>query len=40
MALGLIALAGLRHMLGSRVPEPFNPDSRAEQSVIETVLEV
>jgi predicted MFS family arabinose efflux permease len=40
MALGLIALAGLRHTLGSRVPEPFNPDSRAEQSPIETVLEV
>ncbi len=40
MALGLIALAGLRHMLGSRVPEPFNPESRAEQGAIETVLEV
>jgi predicted MFS family arabinose efflux permease len=40
MALGLIALAGLRHMLGSRVPEPFNPESRSEQSAIETVLEV
>jgi predicted MFS family arabinose efflux permease len=40
MALGLIALAGLRHMLGSRVPEPFNPESRPEQSPIETVMEV
>jgi predicted MFS family arabinose efflux permease len=40
MALGLVALAGLTHALGSRVPEPFNPDSRAEQSAIETVLEV
>jgi predicted MFS family arabinose efflux permease len=40
MALGLIALAGLRHVLGSRVPEPFNPESRPEQSPIETVLEV
>jgi len=36
MALGLIALAGLRHAFGSRMPEPFNPDSRA---VIETALE-
>jgi hypothetical protein len=36
----LIALAGLRHVLGSRVPEPFNPESRPEQSPIETVLEV
>ena len=40
MALGLIVLAGLTHALGSRVPEPFNPDSRAEQGVIETVMEV
>jgi predicted MFS family arabinose efflux permease len=40
MALGLIALAGLRHALGSRVPEPFNPDSRSEQSAIEAALEV
>jgi predicted MFS family arabinose efflux permease len=40
MALGLIALAGLRHMFGSRVPEPFNPDSRAEHSTIESVVEV
>jgi predicted MFS family arabinose efflux permease len=40
MALGLIAIAGLTHVLGSRVPEPFNPDSRAEQGVAETVLEV
>jgi predicted MFS family arabinose efflux permease len=38
MALVLIALAGLRHALGSRVPEPFNPDSRAEQSTIESVM--
>jgi predicted MFS family arabinose efflux permease len=40
MALGLIALAGLTHAFGSRVPEPFNPESRTEQSAIETVLEV
>ncbi len=40
MALGLIALAGLRHALGLRVPEPFSPDSRAEHSAIESVVEV
>lgn len=39
MALGLIALAGLRHAFGSRAPEPFNPESRAEHP-IESVLEV
>jgi predicted MFS family arabinose efflux permease len=40
MALALIALAGLTHGFGSRVPEPFNPDSRTEQSAKERVLEV
>ncbi|HEY4381033.1 MAG TPA: MFS transporter [Acidobacteriaceae bacterium] len=40
MALTLIAVAGLRHARGSRVPEPFNPESRSEHSKIETVLEV
>ena len=40
MALGLIALAGLRHALGSRVPEPRNRGVRGEQRAIETVLEV
>jgi predicted MFS family arabinose efflux permease len=40
MALGLVALAGLRHALGLRVPEPFNPDSRSEHSAIESVVEV
>jgi predicted MFS family arabinose efflux permease len=40
MALGLIALAALRHVFGSRVPEPFNPDSRSEHSAIESVVEV
>jgi predicted MFS family arabinose efflux permease len=40
MALGLIALAGLRHALGSRVPETFSPESRSEHAAIETVLEV
>jgi predicted MFS family arabinose efflux permease len=39
MALAFIALAGLRHALGSRAPEPFNPDSRAEHA-IDSVLEV
>jgi predicted MFS family arabinose efflux permease len=41
MALGLIALAGLRHAFGSRVPEARAPELLREQSVIEkTVLEV
>jgi predicted MFS family arabinose efflux permease len=40
MALAMIALAGLQHALGSRVSEPFNPDSRSEQSAIETAMEV
>jgi predicted MFS family arabinose efflux permease len=40
MALTLIALAGLRHALGLRAPEPFNPESRSKHSAIETVLEV
>jgi hypothetical protein len=38
MALGLIALAGLRHVLGSRVPEALSPESRGEHAV--EVLEV
>jgi hypothetical protein len=40
MALGLIALAGLRHAFGSRVAEARNLDSRSEHAAIETVLEV
>jgi predicted MFS family arabinose efflux permease len=40
LALGLIGLAGLRHALGSRVPEVRSPELRSEQSAIETVLEV
>jgi predicted MFS family arabinose efflux permease len=40
MALGLIALAGLRHALGLRVPEARVPELRGEQSPIETVMEV
>jgi hypothetical protein len=39
MALGLIALAGLRHALGSRVPETRSPESRGEHTAIE-VMEV
>jgi predicted MFS family arabinose efflux permease len=40
LALGLIALAGLRHALGLRVAEPFIPESRRELTEIERVLEV
>jgi predicted MFS family arabinose efflux permease len=40
MALGLIALAGLRHALGSRVAETRIPELRSEERVVETVLEV
>jgi predicted MFS family arabinose efflux permease len=39
MALVFIALALLRHAFGSRLPEPFNPDSRSEHA-IESVMEV
>jgi predicted MFS family arabinose efflux permease len=39
LALGFIVLALLRHSFGARLPEPFNPDSRAEHA-IETVMEV
>lgn len=40
MALGLIALAGLRHAFGSRAPEVRNPEMREQVSPIERVLEV
>jgi predicted MFS family arabinose efflux permease len=40
MALGLIALAGLRHALGSRVAETRIQELRSEERAIETVLEV
>jgi predicted MFS family arabinose efflux permease len=40
MALGLIALAGLRHALGSRAAETRIPELRNEERAIETVLEV
>lgn len=40
MALVLVALAGLRHALGLRVPEVRVPELRGQPSAIETVLEV
>ena len=40
LALGLIALAGLRHALGSRVSEAHSLESRGELAPIETVMEV
>jgi MFS family permease len=40
MALGLIALAGLRHALGLRAPETRIPEVRSEERAIKTVLEV
>ena len=40
LALGLIALAGLRHALGSRVSEAHSLESRGELASIETVMEV
>ncbi len=40
LALGLIALAGLRHALGAQeAAEPRSPEPRAEHAAIETVLE-
>jgi predicted MFS family arabinose efflux permease len=39
MALGLIALGGLRHAFGSRAPETHSPDSRSEHPVADAVLE-
>jgi predicted MFS family arabinose efflux permease len=39
LALGLIALAGLCHALGTRTREPFNPESRREHA-LDSVLEV
>jgi predicted MFS family arabinose efflux permease len=37
LAIGLIALAGLRHAFGSRTPEVHRPE--AEHSAVEAVLE-
>jgi len=39
LALGLIFMAGLRHAFGTRTREPFNPDSRSDHPVLDSVLE-
>jgi predicted MFS family arabinose efflux permease len=39
LAVGLIALAGLCHALGSRTPAPPTPGSQAEVAAVEAVLE-
>jgi predicted MFS family arabinose efflux permease len=38
LALLLIALAALRHALGDRKREPFNPESRGEHAVADSML--
>jgi predicted MFS family arabinose efflux permease len=38
LALGLIAVATLRHTLGTRTREPFNPDSRGDHAVADSML--
>jgi predicted MFS family arabinose efflux permease len=38
LALGLIALAALRHTMGTRAREPFNPDSRGDHAVADSML--
>ncbi len=40
LALALVSLAGLRHALGTRTREPFNPDSRSDRSALDSVLEI
>jgi predicted MFS family arabinose efflux permease len=40
LALGFICLAGLRHALGSRVPEAHSLESRSEHTAIESAVEV
>jgi MFS family permease len=40
LALGLIALGGVRHALGSRVPETHTADSRSEHTAVDAVLEI
>jgi predicted MFS family arabinose efflux permease len=40
LAIGLIALGGLRHALGSRQPERHIPDSRSEHTTVDAVLEI
>jgi len=39
LALGLIALTGLCHALGTSTPQPFNPDSRTDHPVLDSVIE-
>jgi len=39
LALGFIGLARLRHAMGAKAREPFNPDSRGEHPLEEAVLE-
>jgi predicted MFS family arabinose efflux permease len=39
LALSLIALAGLRHALGSRTPEVFSPEWRSKHPALNSVLE-
>jgi len=36
---GIVGLARLRHAMGVKVREPFDPDSRGEHSLEEAVLE-
>ena len=40
LALGLVGLAWLRHLSGSRVPEPIDASARKEMAEVERVLEV
>ncbi len=40
LALGIIALGGLRHAFGSRVPELLGADSRGERAAADAVLEI
>jgi len=38
LALGLIGLAALGHAMGTRAREPFNPDSRGDHAVADSML--
>jgi MFS family permease len=40
LALGLIALTGLCHAFGTHTSQPFNPDSRTDHPVLDSVIEV
>ena len=39
LALTLIALTGLCHALGTRTPQPLNPDSRNDHLILDSVIE-